>query len=342
MMNIVLDTQMIYHLSGISVNGLIDENKLKRILKDNTCYATSLSAIEIVSHFRNDLTLMRTALSPIFEKKYLSSKLILRDNILNIDDLRSLYLAPFPYNFGPIIEKIFLKKIQLESENLRFFLYLLLLAAILVIEDSENIDRLSLYKYFLMSKVDNILESLKSILKTGYDNDTVQQSMRNGFFNIYKKMFFSLLLFKHYHMNMDLINNIPEDDFEKIIQSELESDPLYYRMKFYEDNPISLLDKKSYKENLVGFLDVTLSTILNLKIPNKVNVDFILYKMSKILFESSVFKKNDIIDMLIISTKVIEENMSILTIDKNSYKFLLKIGDTTSTNLIESIFPMKK
>ena len=340
-MKIVLDTQILYHIAGIYINKKIDNTELRKIIASNKCYYTSFSAMEIISRFRNDWNTMRKALFPLFDiNSNLASEIIIRDNIINAEDLRKIYYSPAVVDLRVPINQIFEKKITFEAEHIRFFLYLLILASILIIEDNEEIRRLERYSQFIIDVKDLIMSSFESALKYGYEIDDVQNVIKERFKELFSQMVSGLLFIKYYDINADLLKELSNDDYKKFVEKEMELDPLHLRIQSY-NNPIAVLNRGIGKTKLGEYLNQYLIPNLNMKISNSVNIDFIIYKMQKLLFEDAVFKKNDIVDMHIISTIALSRDIGILTIDKNSYKFLLETQNS-SVKLIQSIFPSYK
>ena len=348
-MKIVIDTQILYHISGISINYKIDDVALNKVMQENEIYLTSTSIMEAVVKFRNDLDMIKKALKPQLDPAgVLQSKVILRDNIVPVMKLRKIYYAGKLKYVKDEIYDIFLDKIKLEAENARFFLYLLIISFMFLLEEDaeENDDaiiRLKIYRDQLLDKAQPIYDQFYNTLLQGYMNDDVEAVIKEEFgkqFQFYSELFIAMQVCG---LNQRELEVLEEEQIHKLIEEKMESNKLYKRiergLRSQQENPMEVFNYREYQQKLDYLMETYLNLYFSMKVKNKVYRDFISYKIGKFLFDNAKFKKNDILDMIIMGTLDIDpeiNNLHIITVDKANVQFLRSINHP-SVSLIESI-----
>lgn len=333
-MKVVLDTQLIYHLAGIFVNQDIDNTELEKILASNECCVSSLSIVEIVSRFSENRSEIKKALKPLFDRAFnlISIGVNNTDNMITKDDINRIYYTPDSEDLSELLKNIKVKKINYEAETLRFFLYLLLLASIRLIEDQDNSDRLDLYEHYLQEEMPEVLSSFRDTLLTGYNNNEIDKVIKPKFTSVFIEHHNFILFLKYLAMNQRRC--IKKIKISKILDT-MKNDPLY--IKDSEESPILIL-KKVDNANLNKYLSSDLSAFFNQTISNESNIEFINLILEKLLIRGAKFKKNDIIDMLILNNISLNQT-NVLTIDEASFKYLIRVGHQQSVQMIQAIFP---
>lgn len=69
MKSIIIDTNVLYHITKISENNKVSNNRLKRLITCSEFYITTISIIESIIKYRGDLIKIKKILKPIEEKK---------------------------------------------------------------------------------------------------------------------------------------------------------------------------------------------------------------------------------------------------------------------------------
>ncbi len=348
-MKIVIDTQILYHISGISINNKIEDAALNKVIQENEIYLTSTSIMEAVVKFRNDLDMMKKALKPQLDADgILQSKVILRDQIIPVMKLRKIYYAGRLKYVKDDIYDIFVKKIKLEAENARFFLYLLIISFMFLLEkDTEDSDdtiaRLNIYKDQLLEKAQPIYDQFYNTLFQGYMNDDVETVIKEEFgkqFQFFSELFIAMQVCG---LNQRELEGFEEKQVHNLIKEKMESNKLYKRIergiRSQQENPMEVFNYREYQQKLDYLMETYFKLYFSIKVKNKIYRDFISYKIGKFLFDNAKFKKNDILDMIIMGTIDLEaetNNLHIITIDKANVQFLRSINHP-SVSLIESI-----
>jgi hypothetical protein len=262
--------------------------------------------------------------------------------------LRKIYYAGKLKYVKDDIYDIFVKKIKLEAENARFFLYLLVTSFMFLLEkdteDSDDtINRLNIYKDKLLEKSQPIYDQFYNVLFQGYMNDDVESVIKDEFgkqFQFYSELFIAMQICGLSQRELEVLE---QKQIYKLVEEKMKSNKLYKRIgrsiRSQQGNPMEVFNYREYQQKLDYLMETYFKLYFSIKVKNKIYRDFVSYKIGKFLFDNAKFKKNDILDMIIMGTIDLEaetNNLQIITINKANVQFLRSINHP-SVSLIESI-----
>jgi hypothetical protein len=229
MSRMVIDTNILYSLVGLSVNQKVVNSPINNFKLS----ITTPSLIEVIAKYHNDLSSIKKCINPIIDE---SIELISIGHApISNEFLFRLYFAKKIEEVEGVIDDVRNLKISREAEFYRFILILAVSGLFEVIRedgyrfenDAQNQSQLRLVQSLLESNMESILDFFKDKIRNGYINGNEQQAALNAF----ETKLIALLYGFHinYHMvktdtfkitgNYDGLNNLNDsllkDNFDK-------------------------------------------------------------------------------------------------------------------------------
>ncbi|WP_157918979.1 hypothetical protein, partial [Escherichia coli] len=183
MRRVVIDTNILYALTGVSVN----EKVVTSSLNDFKLSITTPSIIEMVVKFQYDLDTIKKCLEPIINE---SIELISIGHApIPNEYLYMLHFAKEIEEVTDLIDEIKTLKISREAEFYRFILILVVSGLFEVIredgykfcDEARNQKQLMMVRSLFESNMDLILDYFKDEIRNGYMNGNEQQAALDDF-----------------------------------------------------------------------------------------------------------------------------------------------------------------
>lgn len=342
MQKVIVDTNVYYSLIGISKNSKVNKHSFANFDK----YITSATLIEGIIKFRNDLSKLKTIITPLIEKRY---QLISIGYVpINNDQINKIYTASKIDDVNMIIDEILELKIIKESEFARWFLYMIMPICFDILSEVENYkfdDRIKMKElqkniYALFSRnIEFILDKFINKLQGGYATNDPQQSFSDEFYNMMYMTFVSFLNSYYQIKKFDI--KLKPAELEAKVRECIEADKFYQLVKTNKksnQNPFSFFAKKKYEEKFLKSLELIFTELTNNFYHKKLTapaIKFIETKLYKIFTSKSKLYKNDLFDLLI--TLSIQPSIyKLVSLDKK-YITMIKEIDQKSFELIEQL-----
>lgn len=337
MRRVVIDTNILYSLTGVSVN----EKVVTSSLNDFKLSITTPSIIEMVVKFQYDLDTIKKCLEPIINE---SIELISIGHApISNEYLYMLHFAKEIEEVADLIDEIKTLKISREAEFYRFILILVVSGLFEVIredgykfcDETRNQKQLMMVRSLFESNMDLILDYFKDEIRNGYMNGNEQQAALDAF---QSKI---IMLLNVFHINYHMIKtdtfpyNESSVNLENLIIS-LDSDNFNIKLKKYIDNPLSFASKAKYNTIINNYMAEMRNGMLDLSGLTEKSMDFLLNKIDSAYKNGRKLRKNDIFDFLIVISLNMPDTL-IVTLDKgflkdlehldyNSYQLCQKLG----------------
>lgn len=321
MLKVVIDTNILYSLVGLSENRKVTESNIN----DYTLSITTTSVIEAIVKHHDDLPSIKKCIEPIITGDI--ELISIGHTPISNQCLLSLFTAKEISDASDIIEDVRSLKISREAEFYRFILILVVSGLFEVIRedgykfdnDTQNSDQLNLFRILLESNMDLFLDFFKNAIRKGYDEGREQQAALNAF----QIKIFSLLKMFHLNYHMVKTNSILSIKSTQDLSESLDEDNFDKKFKRYIDSPISYVSKKKYHAVMDNYLKDIKDGISDLEGLTEKSLNFLLKKIEKSFKDKSKIRKNDIFDFLIVISLNIA-NTKIATLDKD---FLAALKD---------------
>lgn len=328
MSRVVIDTNILYSLVGLSLNPKVTSSNIKSFKLS----ITTSSLIEAIVKHHNDLRSIKVCIEPIIKNEI---------EIINIghtpisnSNLISLYLATdLDDNVRYIINGIRTLKISREAEFYRFILIIVISGLFEIIREngykfdneSQNQTQLKLVKSLFESNIGPSLDYLKQEIYKGYVNGNEQQAALETF----QAMINGLLRIFHFNYHMIKTNCLSKNlsiDEIKVLSKSLNDDNFNKKFKKYIDNPISYVSRKKHYLEIDRYLSIIKNGLLNSDSFTDESLQFLLGKIENAYKHKSKIRKNDIFDFfIVISLKL--DGTKIVTLDKDFLKDLKEIHE---------------
>lgn len=358
-MNIVMDTNVLYHLYGRNKLGMVDNNnkinniRLNALVRNNDSYITSITLIEIMTRFRSNPEIIRDLFQYIVSHNFSLISLgisdISYDDLVNISN-SSNDIIKFK------IKQIIKDKIRAESHfasimlliELEQYYYYYFEKSKLFNKnfnqyplDIQIIIRDSFFeKYFNCDLYSRIKRILRKALKNGYsidqNNRMADKYLKRAFDEILKDECASFLLFLNLIIdsNLDLIinwgnfENINMPRYQSLIEQIINQDD--YTRLFSENNNINrcirnVLSKFEKQSGLAVYEEYKFQLQETSKpIDTKIPVEYIGKMMDHWLINGSKYEKNDILDMPILRVLTLDKFV-LITFDEMMQEYIREI-----------------
>ena len=339
MEKIILDTNILYSVTGLSIN-----NKVTDLSKQFELWTTTVSLIECIVKYKDDLDSLKTVFSKIKSEEIklisighapLSNSIILR--IAEADSIQSI---------SNEIDEIVKFKIDREAIFLGWIFVVVMVGFFEVLISKEGYgfvdnNKKNMQLYNIQSLLEGnsgyVYEFFKNEIARGYKENNEQKVVLSAL----NEMILSSLSVFHYNyhqiktgvMNAEGLSK--DEDILNNLTTSLRGDNLHIKLKKYLDNPLSIVSKKRNYQIIEKYLNEMNE---GLKIENNLtvkSVSFLIKKIEKSLKHKSKIRKNDIFDFLQVFSLGLPQ-YKILTLDKG-FISLLKEVDTESWDLIQKL-----
>lgn len=312
--NIALDTNLLYHLTELAFNNKINNTRLKEILTNNKVFITEYSLIEFISTNRNEYSKVKKFLEFIFKNNY-HNNIIGESHINLLEILFSLYKPRPVDNVLYYTMKIHEKRIEIETEFIRMYIFTFIALALTSIENTYEVDEVEL----------NLLAQEMIFIKDDFI-DLIQDKLRH-IYSADNKISADC---------SDLFDSIYVETLSMLVNQIRIEDRYLIRLKALQKSPLSLIVKGN-KLDYTTKLRSELTKYFMSRNIKKYHQLYILRKIEIMLKEEeSRFKKNDIFDMLILNC-ALTKGMPIITVDAGCIGYLKDINNQESLTLIKQI-----
>lgn len=338
MPRVVIDTNILYSLVGISVNSKVSKSNLC----DYKLSITTASVIESIVKHRNDLVLIKKCLAPIINSRI--ELISVGHAPISNETLFKLCSADKLEDVKEDIRTLMELKILREAEFLRIFLIIVISCIFEVLssngysfkDEKKAIHQLTLVKALVESNLELFLDYFKTEIKNGYDAGNEQQAALNAF-----QEQISMLL-RIFHFNYHLIKTYPlqgnlntSNEAKQALITSLKNDRFDSKFQKYIDNPIAIVSQKKNFSIIDKHIASVRDGIFDLECITDKSLNFMLHKLVKAYKDKTKIRKNDIFDYFIIYSLNFE-NTKIVTLDVAFVKMLKEV-DTDSYNLCQSL-----
>jgi len=337
MERVVIDTNILYSLTGISENDKVKNSNIR----DYNLAITTTSLVEAIVKHAQDLQSIQSCIKPVINQEI--EIVSIGHTPISNEILYKLYLAKQLTEVDFIIKDIKSMKISREAEFYRFLLILVIAGLLEAIREDgykfENEDKhrkqMLLVQSMLEPNMDLFLDYFKQEIQLGYDHGREQQAAIEAF------QFKIIALLKIFHFNYHMIkeNCFPGNDSnEKIknLETSLDNDNFHKKLKKYVDSPISYVSRKKFYPSVDKYLKIMKAGISDLDGLTEKSLDYLLNILESAYKDQKKIRKNDIFDFLIVislnlpDTKIVTLDKAFLkglqSIDVDSYELCEKLG----------------
>lgn len=343
--NVIIDTNILYSVVGLSQNNKVSSDLTSKF----TLWTTTVTLIEAITKYRNDLTSLKQILTPILNE---SIKLISIGHApLSNEVIAKIANANSIASISKDINDVIGLKINREAEFLRWIFVIVIAGLFDVLKKSEgysftSIEKENIQLYLVKSLLEGneafVLNYFKDKIQEGYNTGNEQKVVLEAFHEMLLSSL-NVFHFNYHQIKTGVISEKGVSNDQKDIselKESLSKDDFFMKIKKHTDNPLSLLSKKK----LHKFIDTYLSAIKNGLIDEKnlteAAIDFLILKIENGFKQESKIRKNDIFDFLQIFSLGLS-GYKIITLDKGFIK-LLKDVDKNSWDLIQLLGYDKK
>ncbi|MDD9893385.1 MAG: hypothetical protein OXT49_07770, partial [Gammaproteobacteria bacterium] len=210
---VVIDTNILYSLTGVSPNPKVTESDIE----DKQLATTTATLIEAISKFRNDLPKLQRCLHPIVDQKY--TLISVGHAPLSNEKIKAIHSAKCIAEVQHIIDEVVSLKISCEAEFLRFILIVVVvgLAEILREEGYKFEDQAQSNKQTLLTRamLEGNLEYFEQYfqqqLRNGYNEDNEQKAALEAF-RIKILSLIDVFIFNFHMVKTGLLPNEPHNE----------------------------------------------------------------------------------------------------------------------------------
>ena len=340
MEKVILDTNILYSLVGISPNTKVNSDLSTKY----ELWTTTAVLIEGIVKHRKDLTSIHQLLTPIIKEEI---KLIsVGFTPLPNDSINQLYRAAAIEDVTKCISDIVDLKIGKEAECLRFIFIIAILGIFEVLKETEGYGfeklkkdslQLQLTEALIKGNEQFFLDYLEEKIREGYDAGDEQRMVLLAF-NELLLIYLNVFHFNYHQIDCGIFNNSKTSEETAVIANltkNLSQDELYKKIQKHLDNPILVVSKKRLNDKIDSYLlsiSNGLSTEENL---TQHAIDFLMRKLEKAFKEKTKIRKNDVFDFLQVFALSLP-GYKILTLDK-AFISMLESVDHDSWSLINSL-----
>lgn len=341
---IVLDTNIFYSWINLSVNDKIPPHIIDNLAESNELFITTASIAEMIVKFRNDLSLLKQCLKPIVESKItiVSIGFIPISNTI----IKTIHSADSLDSIESEIGEVFDLKVTKEAELLRFFVIALLYGffhAIRIIENYKLSEKRNDDAFLLSTRAllegnsELVFDAMKIELLKGYETGNEQHQIRDALsewtFRLLNIWIFNFYQAKHGLLFEDLKNPDPEK-LAKVNES-CKNDAFFTKIEKHKDNLFSLVSNKKYHIHSEDYLNELKKDLTGNDLFSNEARDYIIFKLQKSMIYGAKINKNDVIDLLILYSVMLDGHM-FLTLD-NKFNNAIKEVSPDSFELAVSL-----
>ncbi len=325
-MKLVLDTNIVYHITNISKNNEIDDENLMKLIQLNECIFPSAVVYESFIRYYHDKEKLGEIISAIFEignSRFLNVKgMDFEESPIIYDPDKQIAKMKFSY------DELITKRIEGEITYTMLYYYSILSFFIftILIKEKKN----SPQRIYLDHIAAHHLEVELSNDKTNIFKEKLEIAYRGkntekDYLDILEKMITeSCIEFIEKLLSFELMSKSGDTSKEEMNNEKNES-KLYKRFssenfKLYEYlSKKPQISKKDYQIFCKEYLDK--SSLNDSTKFSPTAYQYIKYKLEKAFLSGSKIRKNDINDMLILSSHDIFD-CNVVTCDKKMIEFI--------------------
>jgi hypothetical protein len=337
-MDLVLDTNAFYYYydlvkNGVSTNEMILPEKVISCFVNNKLFISSYSVYEIITKYLNNPQLIREYFLFLKEKAFgliATSNLSINPSIMN--DLSSLTNSKLKAR----LHRFRKEKVELESQYILVFFLSLFNQLMRLITLDISIDcQMKFYGPYIKKRKVRLKGDFKRELYKGYDKGDVDKLIKVKFDSLLRhELKLGVLL-----ANLSCSNIIikTQDEFDEAVNTcDIVSLPNRYneninRFIAKESLYFAVKSKTKIDELFADFYEQLGNSGFH-----TIQIGFINDLMQKWGIRGAKFSKNDIFDMLIVST-LSDEKLALITFDKNLIEYLEEINHI-SVRFIKRIY----
>jgi hypothetical protein len=340
MNKVILDTNILYSLVGISPSDKVQTN----LGSSYELWTTTSALIEGIVKYRNDLSSVQLILKPIINEEI---KLIsIGYTPLETSTIKAIYNSSTLDQAANHISDVLTLKITKEAEFIRWLFVISVLGIFEVLKKTEN------YTFSISSK-NKALMRLTAALVEGNEQfllDYFEDKIREGYlsgdeqrvvltaFNDMLLSYINIFHFNYCQVAVGVVRNNALDESEEAmtnLKQKLTEDQFYKKFKKHLENPIGIVSKKSAHSEIDSYIAHIKSGLSNDNNLTQHALDFLGRRLEKGFKDKSKIRKNDVFDFLQIFSLSLD-GYKILTLDK-AFIAMLKTVDEDSWNLIHSL-----
>jgi hypothetical protein len=261
---VIIDTNILYSVVGLSKNNKVSSN----LASEYTLWTTTVTLIEAITKYRNDLNSLKQVLTPILDESIklvsighapLSNKVI--SKIAEANSITSI-----SKDISDVVEL----KINREAEFLRWIFVIVIAGLFDVLKTSEgysftNVEKDNIQLYLVKSLLEGneafVLDYFKDKIREGYNTGNEQKVVLEAFHEMLLSSL-NVFHFNYHQVKTGVISakgvSNDQKDISKLKES-LSKDEFFMKIRKHIDNPLSLLSKKK----LHVPIDTYLRTIKN-------------------------------------------------------------------------------
>lgn len=328
---VVIDTNVLYYVAGISLNNDVDIDKLKIFIKREEIGISSVSWYEAVMKYRNDKTSLKKIEQYIDENNI---KIAFNCYFPQIEGPKAYISHLSDDEFNNVIKIIKNFKVDVESELAAMIFNLCFFSGIFFagVKEKEISDFIyMMIKFTVKSVSKNSHEKIKELYLSGYETDDCENYVRKGFDKLLESNFSefipyveSAIIAEDKARKNKAVISI--DDFFNNTNWDAESAKLKRRIA--KNNTSAIYLKKSarkYWENLNDSHYTEYFEHLNKgisKISGNALQEYVKEIMVNCCENGGSFWKNDVLDAIILCN--ISKEDKLITFDKGVIKHMKK------------------
>lgn len=339
--NIVIDTNILYYYLKIEKCNKLNIRKLNKLLKRSNIHISKLSIYEIIAKYHCN----NIIINEIFSNNKLNN-ITIDDNEYCKEKVSIKQLSTISQSqLNELWNKIKHNKVEIESEMSSVFLMALLINFTYYYCDSTTEKICEILKYINEYNEKYVLKEFRSFFENVYEEENTEELSKNEFERIFKIVWSSLVTVIEDESKIGRVNDnyLIDDDADDKIEERIEiimkkidkkTNLFTYIQREYKNNIKNSktynIFFKSYKDSYLNYSDLLQSDVLK---------EYVTFFIEKGMNEAKRFKKNDIIDALLLSSIKSEEVF--LTMDSEMKTHMENIGIFNSS-IIENKKIVKK
>lgn len=337
MPRVVIDTNILYSLVGLSANNKVINSNIE----DYEIAVSTPTIIESIVKYRADLPSLKLCLKPILTSKY--ELVSIGHAPLKNEQIEAIYKANHISQIKDTLDSILGFKIRRESEFLRFLCIGIAVGVLNILKDSEyvfediskNQDLLTLNTRTFIANGDFWSSEFESALKKGYANENAAKEVNHAFTTNLSALWQTLII-NYYSIKCEVkLDELQSPAATKKLKLCLENDSMLKQLSLGIENPIELLAKKTNYSSIDNYLKAIDNDLRDLPSISEHTLDFLRQKMELVFKTKAKVHKNDIFDLLMVDSLGLADTL-IATLDKK-FLNLLKVVDFDSYSLCKTL-----
>lgn len=339
MERIIIDTNILYSIVGVSENEKVTNSKLG----ERKLSITTASLIEVIVKYRDDIDTIKRCLVPIVNETI--ELISIGHAPLSTEHIKNLANSNSQSDVQSIIDEQLELKVLKEAEFLRFVLIIVFSGMIQALrEDGYSFDdpvksnqQLFMVKSLLMGNEDFMLSYFKDKIVEGYKKNDEQKVVLEAF---HEKLICLLNVF-NFNFHQVKTGALPingqdlDSDKAQLLNASLTNDNFDKKIARFASNPIEIVSKRKNHELFDSFLHEMNDGLMDLDSLTTDTLNFVMLKIESSYKNKAKIRKNDAFDFLISFSLGMPES-KIVTLDKAFAKSLEKI-DSDSYKLCQEL-----